>query len=272
MAALEAKSGRFWELVDRSAEIKQIATGFAFTEGPVFSRRGFLLFSDIPNGKIMRWESGELTVFRSGSNKANGLTFDHQGRLLAAEGGARVTRTEKNGSITVLAADGLQGPNDIVYAIDGSVYFSDLPAGRVYQITRERSGVGGAPPRGEVRMVAETPAPNGVALSPNQQQLYVADVKTQVVSVHAIAADGRLGPRRDFAPVRVDGLKTDEAGNVWMASRDGIVVYDRAGQHLGTVRPDEAPSNCGWGGGGLYITARKSVYHVSTKVPGTRTF
>ena len=88
----------------------------------------------------------------------------------------------------MLAEDGLQGPNDLVYAIDGSVYFSDLPKSRVYQITRQRSGVGGAPPKGEVRVVAETPAPNGVAFSPNQQQLYVADVKTSVVKVHDIAS------------------------------------------------------------------------------------
>ena len=272
MAILEAKSSRFWTLVKQNAEVKQIATGFAFTEGPVFSRRGFLLFSDIPNEKILRWERGELTTFRTASNKANGLTFDHQGRLLAAEGGGRVTRTEKDGAITVLASEGLKGPNDLVYSIDGSLYFSDLPGSRVYQITRERSGVGGAPPRGEVRVVAETPAPNGVALSPNQQRIYVADVKTNMVSIHDIASNGTLGPRRDFAPLRVDGLKTDEAGNVWMASRDGIYVYDAAGSHLGTIKTDEGPSNCCWGAGGLYVTARKSVYLVPVQSAGTRTF
>ena len=84
---LEAKSEKFWQLIEKNAEIKEVATGFGFTEGPVFSRRGFLLFSDIPNLKIMKWERGQLTAFRENSNKANGLTFDHQGRLLAAEGG-----------------------------------------------------------------------------------------------------------------------------------------------------------------------------------------
>jgi gluconolactonase len=271
---LEAKSEKFWQLVDKNAAIKQVATGFTFTEGPVFSRRGYLLFSDIPNQKIHKWERGQVTTIRENSNRANGLTFDHQGRLLAAEGGGKVTRTEKNGTITVLADAGLEGPNDLVYAIDGSVYFSDLPKSRVYQITRERSGVGGAPPQGEVRVVAETPAPNGVALSPNQQQLYVADVKTNVVKIHDIQVDGKLGAGRDFAPVRVDGLKTDERGNVWMASRDGIYVYDAGGQHLGTIKTEEGPSNCCWGDGfrSLYITARKSVYQIPTKVSGTRTF
>lgn len=161
-----------------------------------------------------------------------------------------------------------------MYAIDGSVYFTDLPGGRVYQITRQRSGVGGAPPRGEFRVVLETPAPNGVALSPNQQQLYVADVKSEIVKRFDIEPDGKLSNGRDFAPVRVDGLKTDEGGNVWMAARDGVVVYSVAGEHLGTIKPPEQPSNCCFGEGfrGLYITARKSVYHVPTLVSGTRTF
>ncbi len=271
---LEAKSENFWKVVNRNAAIRQVCTGFAFTEGPVFSRRGFLLFSDIPNQKIMKWERGQVTTVRVNSNKANGLTFDHQGRLLVAEGGARVTRTEKNGSLTILAAEGLKGPNDLVYAIDGSIYFSDLPGSRVYQITRQRGGVGGAPPKGEVRIVAETAAPNGVALSPNQQHLYVADVKTNIVKLHGIKADGALDGGRDFAPLRVDGLKTDEAGNVWMASRDGIYVYDAAGQHLGTIKTPEGPSNCCFGEGfhGLYITAQKSVYQIPTLAAGTRTF
>lgn len=271
---LQAKSEAFWNLIDRDAAVKQVATGFAFTEGPVFSRRGYLLFSDIPNERILRWQRGTLTTFREKSNRANGLTFDHQGRLVAAEGGARVTRTEKDGAITVLAGEGLQAPNDVVYAIDGSVYFTDLPASRVYQITPPRSGVGGAPPKGEVRLVAEVPGSNGVALAPDQRKLYVAGVKNEIVQVFDIAPDGRLRNGRAFAPVRVDGLKTDEAGNVWMAGRDGIVVYDAGGVALGTVVVPERPSNCCWGEGfrGLYITAQKSVYHIATKVPGTRTF
>ena len=271
---VQAKSEQFWKLVDRNAQVRRVVTGFKFTEGPVFSRRGYLLFSDIPNERILKWERNELSTFRENSNRANGLTFDHQGRLLTAEGGGRVTRTEKNGAIAVLAREGLRGPNDLVYAIDGSVYFSDLPGGRVYQITRERSGVGGGPGNGEVRTVLESPAPNGVALSPKQQQLYVADVKTGTVTVHDIRADGKLSSGREFAKVRVDGLKTDEIGNVWMASRDGVVVYSSHGEHLGTISTPETPSNCCFGEGfrGLFITARTSVYHMPTAIPGTRTF
>ena len=93
--ALQAKSEKFWNLVDRSAEVRKVVSGFGFTEGPVFSRRGYLLFSDIPNNRIHKWERGQLTTVRENSNKANGLTFDHQGRLLAAEGGGRVRRQKE---------------------------------------------------------------------------------------------------------------------------------------------------------------------------------
>ncbi|MEZ5402449.1 MAG: SMP-30/gluconolactonase/LRE family protein [Bryobacteraceae bacterium] len=266
---IEAKSERLWELIPRNAEVKQVAGGFQFTEGPVFSRRGYLLFSDIPAERIHKWERGKLTVFREKSGLANGLTFDHQGRLLTCEGAGRVTRTEKNGSITVLAAEGLGKPNDLVYAIDGSVYFTDLPKSRVYQITRtNRSG-------GKVRLVAEDcPGPNGVALSPDQFKLFVADSKTRKVRLYPIEPDGALGQGRDFAETRCDGLKTDEGGNVWVAAGEGIRVYSAAGEELGLVRTPESASNCSWGAGfrGLYITAQKSVYHVPTRASGTRTF
>lgn len=262
---LEAKNDRFWNVVDQKAEVRKIAGGFGFTEGPVHSRRGFLLFSDIPNNRIHRWEKGKMSVFRENSNKANGLTFDHQGRLLTCEGGGRVTRTEKNGSITVLAADGLQGPNDLVYCIDGSIYFTDLPKGKVYQITRTK----------EVRVVAEDcVGPNGVALGPNQQKLYVADSRQRKIRSYEIAADGRLEKGRDFAEARGDGLKTDESGNIWVASEGGVWVFDANGVHLGVIRTPEGPANLNWGDGfrGLYITARTSLYHVPTKVNGTRTY
>jgi sugar lactone lactonase YvrE len=252
------------QLIGPSARPEKIAGGFKFTEGPVFSRRGYLLFSDIPNNRIVKWERGSESVLRENSNGANGLTFDHQGRLLACEAG-RVTRTEKDGRLTVMASSGLDRPNDLVYAIDGSIYFSDLPKSRVYQITRH----------GEVRVAAEdVTAPNGVALSPNQQQLYVADSKERVLKRYEIAAGGELKNGRKFAECRGDGLKTDESGNVWVASEDGLWVFDSSGAKLGVVPVPERPSNCNWGPGfrGLYITARTSVYFVPTKVSGTRTY
>jgi gluconolactonase len=248
--------------LDPKAELKQIATGFTLAEGPVFSRRGYLLFSDVTAEKIHKWERGQLTVFREKSNRANGLTFDHQGRLLAAESGGRVTRTEKNGSVTVLAEQGLLRPNDLVYAIDGSIYFSDPPKDRLYQITR----------LGQVRVISEDAGPNGVALSPNQQKLYVAGYRTAIVRVHDIEPDGRLKPGKVFANLSVDGLKTDESGNVWMSAPGGIEVYTANAEPLGKIPTPERPTNCGWSGGTLYITTRSSVYQIQTKVSGTRTF
>ena len=252
-------------LVDKTGAPEKIATGFKFTEGPVFSRIGYLLFSDIPNNRIMKWEKGETTVLRENSNSANGLTFDHQGRLLTCETG-RVTRTEKDGKITVLAGN-LQKPNDVVYAIDGSVYFSDLPAGAVYQITR----------KGEARVVSkDCQRPNGVALAPNQQKLYVADSGQRNLRVYEIQGDGGLKNGRIFAEMTEggDGLKTDEGGNVWVAAKSGIWIFNADGKHLGTVSVPESPSNCNWGEGfrSLYITARTSVYKIATKVSGTRTY
>lgn len=264
------------------AGVVKIAGDFRFTEGPVFSRIGFLLFSDIPAERIMKYDfppgrpgpgNGEMTLFREKSNRANGLTFDHQGRLLTCEGGAgRVTRTEKDGRITVLAQS-LSAPNDLVYAIDGSIYFSDLAktGSAVYQITRQ----------GEVWIATrEVERPNGVALSPKQLTLYVTDSGRQQVWAFEIAGDGSLSKGRVLAelksdqPGAADGLKTDEAGNLYVAGPGGIWVFTATGRHLGTIAVPEAPSNCAWGRGfsGLYITARTSVYYVPTRIPGTRTF
>ncbi len=264
------------KLVNAGAAPEKVAGGFAFTEGPVFSRRGYLLFSDIPANRIMKWEKGQVTVFRENSNGTNGLTFDHQGRLLACEKG-RVTRTEKDGKITTLAQKGLTAPNDIVYSIDGGIYFSDLlprgAAGKslLYQITR----------KGDVRVASdECEGPNGVALSANQQKLYVADSRARTVRVFDVAGNGELRNGRLFADLKADtpgspdGLKTDESGNVWVAAAGGIWVFNAAGDHLGTIPTQEPPTNCNWGDGfrSLYITAGKSVYKLAAKVSGTRTF
>ncbi len=257
------------KLVDGVPE--KVAGGFAFTEGPVFNRNGYMLFSDIPPKRIMKWSKGTVTVFRENSNSANGLTFDHQGRLMACETG-RVTRTEKDGKITTLAEKGLHNPNDIVFAIDGSIYFSDLlprgAAGKslLYQITRT----------GEPRVASEEcEGPNGVAMAPNQLKLYVADSRANNVRVFEITPDGALNKGRVFAEAKgPDGLKTDEAGNVWVAETGGIAVFNAHGERLGTVPVPESPSNCCWGEGfrNLYITARTSLYKLKTKVNGTRTY
>ena len=269
-----------FEKLTGGAPPEKIAGGFRFTEGPVFSRLGYLLFSDLGASRILKWEAGKVSVFRENSNGANGLTLDHQGRLLTCERG-RVTRTEKNGSITVLAERGqgklLNVPNDLVYAIDGSVYFTDVrPANASPAEERAgKSAVYRIDRKGEVRLESsECELPNGVALSPNQQKLYVADTVGRNIRVYDISGDGSLTHGRIFAQARPDGLKTDEEGNVWTTDEQSITVFDSSGRRLGAIPMPEPPSNCAWGEGfrNLYVTARTSVYRVTANVNGTRTY
>ena len=269
------------DILERGAKVEKVLSGFQFTEGPVFSRLGFLLFSDIPANRIYRWRPGQAAaeVFRENSNGANGLTFDHQGRLLTCEGAAgRVTRTEKDGKITVLA-DKLNAPNDLVYCIDGSIYFTDLrrrdapaeaPPNAVYQITR----------KGEVRrVVTEMGRPNGVALTANQLTLYAADSERQNVRAYEIGPDGSLsrgrmvGDMKHSQPGGPDGLKTDENGTIYAVGHGGVWVFND-GRHIGTIEVPEKPANCAWGDNyrTLYLTARTSVYKIRLKATGTRTF
>jgi len=266
-------------------EAEKVSGGLTYTEGPVFSRIGYLLFSDVPANRIVKWQDGKTETFRANSNGANGLTFDHQGRLLTCEQD-RVTRTEKDGHITVLAdkfeGKPLRNPNDLVYSIDGSIYFSvikprnatlppDCAPVAVYQITR----------KGQLRVASsECTRPNGVALAPNQQKLFVADTEQKNVRVFDVSGDGALKNGRVFCDLKTDqpggpdGLKTDESGGVWVAGPGGIWIFDSAGKHTETVQVPETPSNCTWGAGfrNLYVTARTSVYRIESKLNGTRTY
>jgi gluconolactonase len=253
-------------LTGPNAAPERVAGGFGLARAPVFSRLGYLLFGDTTMSRIMKWEDGKVSVFRE-NRTARGLTFDHQGRLLACEGN-RVTRTEKDGSITVLA-DMLHATSDLVYAIDGSIYFSDaalapaVPA--IYQITRQ----------GEVRVASrDCELPDGVALAPNQQKLYASDTRGHRIWVYEIAADGALRGGREFARANANGLKTDEMGNVWSPGDHLIAVFDANGRRVGEIPMPEDPSNCAWGDGfrNLYVTAKTSVYRIETKVNGTRTY
>jgi gluconolactonase len=278
---MPAKISSLQDVMEPGAKAEKLVSGYQFTEGPVFSRLGYLLFSDIPANRIYKYIPGETTteVFRENSNGANGLTFDHQGRLLTCEGGAgRVTRTEKDGKITVLA-DKLNAPNDLVYAIDGCIYFTDL---------RRRDAPASAPPNavylinrnGQVKPAAtDMGRPNGVALSPNQLILYVADSERQNVRAYDIAGDGTLSNGRTVAEMKheqpggPDGLKTDENGAIYVTGHGGLWVFHE-GRRLGVIETPEKPSNLTWGDSfrNLYITARTSVYRVRMRTHGTRTY
>jgi gluconolactonase len=248
-------------VVGESPKITPIATAYGAACGPVFSRRGYLLFCDRDASKIFKWEEGAVSVFRQDSHQARALTFDHQGRLLACEKD-RVTRTEKDGQITVLVG-ARQSPSDLIYAIDGNIYFTD---DAVYQIKRD----------GKVVVASrDCRQPVGLALAPNQQKLYVADAAGRKVWVFEITPTGALASGAELVTTAVaGGLKTDEDGRIWVAAPEGIVVFSREGKALGTIALPEPPDDLNWGPGfrDVVATARTSVYRVAARTNGTRTF
>ncbi len=292
--SLLARDPAFHKLVPAGAAIEKIGDGFKFSEGPVYSRLDYLLFSDVPDSRIVKWTPRQgFATFRQPSHQANGLTFDRQGRLLACEGELRrVTRTEKDGAITVLAdrweGKKLNRPNDIVEAVDGSVYFSDplfsekqpteIGHGCVFQVA-PRSGW--AEP-GRVRLVVEDmAAPNGITVSPDQRILYVDDSLRAHVKAFDIRPDGSLANGRIFAELpgkgvgAADGMKCDERGNLYVTGVGQVWVFTPEARHLGSIVIPDGPSNCAFGYGdyrALFITARPTVWRLRVEVPGARTF
>ena len=286
------------DLVALDAAVERIATGFLFTEGPVWHDQGqYLLFSDLAGDVVRRWdERGGVTEFRRPSGKSNGLTYDRQGRLVACEHvERRVTRTEADGSISVLASSYagklLNSPNDVVVKSDGAIYFSDPPYGlqEFYGIARPQDldfqGVYRISAEGELRLlVGDFAAPNGLAFSPDESLLYVDDTERLHVRVFDVRPDGSLANSRvffDFAPLAAkesltgapDGLKIDARGNLFCTGPGGIWVLSPTAEPLGLISVPEGPSNVNWGGpdwSTLFITATTSLYRLQTKVRGNR--
>ena len=305
-----ANHTRLFDLVGRRAPILKVAGGFGRLTGPLFSRIGYLLFSDSRGGRICQWTippweeeplGGRLTTYRVCTGEPQGITFDHQGRLLMCERNpGRVVRLEKDGSATVLAeyyrGRPLGAPDDLVYNIDGSIFFSAAPAPESFQVRPpgDRQEAASMPrpavyriPRSQIpgairleRASGECGRPTGVTLGPWQNRLYVADARQRNIRAHPIRDDGTLEQGRVFAefpsqdPGIPGGLKTDEEGHLYACGPGGLWVFSPEGAHLGTIVTPEPPTNCGWGRGfrGLYITTGRSLYFVGTKVPGTRTY
>ena len=300
MAPLEAHDSRLHDLVAPDVAIDRIAGGLGFTEGPVW-RRGELLFSDIPNQRIVRWrrrpEGPELTTFATGHS--NGLTLDRQGRVLAAEhDGRRVTRVADDGSRTVLAerfqGKRLNSPNDIVVKSDGSIYFTDppygvrpsrpgtvRPAGWWAQPIEGKEqachGVYRIAPDGTLHLLVDDFAlPNGLAFSPDESVLYVDDSAHKHIRAFDVRPDGTLTGGRlllDMAsddPGVPDGLKIDAQGHVFCTGPGGVWVCRPDGALLGRIVLPELPANLGWAEDGsvLHVTARTSVYRVPTRTRG----
>ncbi|MEO6758295.1 MAG: SMP-30/gluconolactonase/LRE family protein [Saprospiraceae bacterium] len=261
--------------------IEKFAGGFTFTEGPVWSRDNYLLFSDPPENKIWRLSSEGKSAYREASNGANGNTFDTQGRLYSCESKSRrVTRTDKKGVIEVIAdkfeGKRLNAPNDIVVRKDGHIYFTD-PAFGAQADSRELDfyGIYHIPPKGTIELVAKTEGrPNGIALSPNGKLLYVADSDARLVRAFDVAPNGKATNGRiliskiDGPP---DGIRTDEKGNLWVTCNN-VALYSPDGKFIDKIDFPETPRNLTFGDADfstLYVTALKSIYRVHVNIKGS---
>lgn len=266
-------------------KVERLASGYQFTEGPVWAHEGYLIFSDIPAGKLYKWVPGSKpVVYRAESNNANGNTFDARGRLYSCETKFhRIVRADRSGRITVLADKFLgkrfNETNDIVVRKDGNIYFTD-PAFGTPDEKRELYfyGVFHLDSKGYVEAVAKPKGrPNGIALSPDGKILYVTNSDEKNVRAYD------LGPTGEASNERVlisgikgvpDGMKVDENGNLYVAAA-ALEVYSAEGKHLTTIELAETPSNCAFGEADLqtlFVTARTTVYRIRLNVKGALTY
>jgi gluconolactonase len=270
------------ELVAADAKIEKLGGGMKFTEGPVWvPSRKALIFSDIPSAKLMKWEEGKGVSEHAEALNPNGNVLDRDGRLVTCEhSGRRVIRVDADGKKTVLATEfggkKLSSPNDAVVKKDGTIWFTDphygVPAGekkeqevnRVYRLD---------PGTGKVTAVSELfDMPNGLAFSPDEKTLYIADSgKPQRVGAFPVKDDGSLGEPKFWMSGGSDGLRTDVQGNVYTTASDGVRIYNPEGKQLARITLPEQPANCTFGGSDyrtLFVTARTSLYAIPLKVAG----
>ncbi len=279
---------RLAEVVE-SPEPERLATGFRFTEGPLWHPDGYLLFVDIRTSRIYRLEpGGEPEIFREDSGESNGMTFDSQGRLVVCEMiNRRVSRREADGSYSTLA-DGwnerrLNRPNDVVLRSDGSLYFTNPGRERLdpASVDMQFNSVHRIRPNGDVDLAAPgVEYPNGIAFSPDERVMYVANTRPgQYIIAFDLDDDGEVRGARHFADMRSptatngvpDGMKVDAEGRVYCTGPDGCWVFDPSGELLGVIRLPEYPANCGWGGADgrtMFFTANTSVYSLRMTTRG----
>jgi gluconolactonase len=293
---------RFQRLVISTARLEKLYEGCRWAEGPAYFPAGrYLIWSDIPNDRMLRYDetSGAVSVFRHPAGYSNGNTVDRQGRLISCEhGNRRVSRTEHDGSITVIASHfqgkRLNSPNDAVVKSDGSIWFTDPAYGidSDYEGHKAESEIGAChvyrvdPHSGDIRVVADDfVRPNGIAFSPDERRLYVADTgATHVkdgprhIRVFDVSDDGRLSGGKVFATSTAglfDGMRLDEAGRIWTSAGDGVHCYESDGTLLGKILVPEAVANVVFGGvkrNRLYICGTTSLYAVMLPVNGAKTF
>jgi gluconolactonase len=308
LGTIERLDPGFDKLVPKDAKLEILAGGFIWTEGPVWIKDGsFLAFSDIPNNVINKWDGKQVTPYIKPSGYtgkkprggkpgdepgSNGLVLDAQGRLTICEhGDRRVTRIEKDGKKTVLAdkymGKRLNSPNDVVYHSNGDLYFTDPPYGMegnwddpareldfcgVYRLKKDGT---------LTLLTRDMTRPNGIALSPDEKTLYVAnsDPKIAVWMAFPVTADGTLGSGKVFFDATQwvdkkkglpDGMKVDQAGNLFAAGPGGILVFTPAGKHLGTIATGVNTANCAFGEDGmtLFVAADHDICKIRLSTKG----
>lgn len=306
VGSIERLDSRLDALLPADAKIEKLCEGFNWSEGPVWKDNS-LLFSDVPENIVYRWKQGEtaaqiflkpsgLTAPKEGFREqgSNGLGLDPQGRLILCQhGDRRIARLEADGKFTTIAGEfegkKFNSPNDLTVRKNGDIYFTDPPYGLeklndsplkeipfngVYRVTSD----------GKVSLISkEISFPNGIALSPDEKTLYVADSKELVIYAFDIKADGLAEDNKrvffDAKPLRskerkgsCDGLKVDRAGNLWATGPGGVLIIAPDGKHLGSILTGQATANCGWGDDGktLYMTADMFVCRVRTTAQGQR--
>lgn len=288
-----AEKPEFENLVDRSEPVRRLATGFHFTEGPIWHpKEHYLLFSDMPGDVRRRWDEKDgVREMRRPANKCNGMTYDAGLNLIVCEHSTScLIRETPAGGREILAShfEGkeLNSPNDVCVRADGSIYFSDPWYGRmpVYGRERERvlgwQGVFRVAPDGTLSLVVprdDFAMPNGLCFSPDEKRLYVNDSERHLIRVYDVAPDGTLRGGRLFAEGISsqqeagvpDGMKCDEQGNVWCTGPGGVWVFSPRAQLLGRIVAPEKVANLHWGGADfhtLFLTASTSIYGIRTRI------
>ncbi len=294
----------FDKLVPKDAVLEKLAGGYAWSEGPVWDKKhGYLLFSDIPNNSIIKWEPGKgaslflkpsgyygSAPFTGHEPGSNGLTFDPKGRFVRTQHGNRqIVRTEPDGKETVLVdryeGKRLNSPNDLVFKSNGDLYFTDPAYGLPKQLDDPGKelpfqGVYKLSTDGKLTLLdKDLKAPNGIAFSPDEKTLYASDTIGMNWSAYDVQKDGTVANKRVLfdgtdlkknGPGAPDGMKVDEHGNLFAAGPGGILVISPEGKLLGYFSMGVSTANCGWGDDGstLYITANTNLYRIKLSDKG----
>ena len=271
----------FSKILADGAKVEKLGSGMKFVEGPVWFNSadgGFLVFSDIPNNKLMKWSAKEgLSVFREGSNQSNGNTRDRDGNLITCEHLARrVSRTDMRTGEAATLVDRFEGkklnsPNDVAVQSDGTVWFTDPTYGGHKDLEVGSRNVYRFDPKTKKldAVVIDFDQPNGLAFSPDEKLLYVADSgKGKHIRVFEVKGNGTVGEGRVFCTIDKgvpDGIRTDKEGRVWSSARDGVHIFSSDGKLIGKILLPENCANLCFGGRDgdeVYMTATTSLYRV----------